>query len=235
MIIEKRSLDRQAADWIREAVIVGRLPPGTRMTEGGLAAEIGLSRSTVRTALQRLASEGLVMQRPYSGWEIAMLSVDDAVELYSLRFTLEGMAARLAAEKIDDAGRLELKKAMENLREALRSGSRRSVAEADLDVHKTITALSGHKRLAAHCDILGQSILIYVMSTNHAMPGADVLREHEDMVEAILAKNADKAEALAQAHVRDAQAVIVDNLARQQAQASQSPKHGGVPALLNSA
>lgn len=230
MIIDKRSLDRQAADWIREAVIEGRLPPGTRMTEYNVAAEIGLSRSTVRTALQRLASEGLVTQRPYSGWDIAALSIKDAAELYSLRYTLEGMAARLAAQNPDHSKRDALKKAMDNLHIALQGGSRRDVAEADLNIHKAITALSDHMRLAAHCETLNQSILIYVMSTNRAMPSSEALiNEHEDLVSAILANDADKAEALAQAHIRGAQDTVIANLAEQKRLSAQVSSKEATP------
>jgi DNA-binding GntR family transcriptional regulator len=216
MIIDKRSLDRQAADWVREAVIEGRLPPGTRITEVSLAAEIGLSRSTVRTALQRLATDGLVVQRPYSGWEITELSVEDAVELYSLRYYLEGLAARLAAERIDPPGRAALQSAMEALRNALRGGNRRDIAEADLGIHRTITALSGHKRLLAFCELLSQSILIYyVMSTNRTMASTDALIfEHEELVNTILSGDADKAEALTRAHIHNAQRAIIENLVR---------------------
>lgn len=234
MIIDKRSLDRQAAEWVREAVIEGRLPPGTRITEVGLAAEIGLSRSTVRTALQRLAADGLVMQRPYSGWEIAGLSPEDAVELYSLRYYLEGLAARLAAERIDDAGRATLKSAMQNLRGVLSKGSRRDIAEADLGIHRAITALSGHKRLLAFCELLSQSILIYyVMSTNRTMSSTDALiSEHEELVNAILAGDVDKAEALTHAHIRNAQRSVIDNLTRLQVGAGHVGE-GAAPIVTN--
>src|SRR3546814_8490069 len=85
MTIDKRSLDRQAADWLREAIIDGRFTSGMKLTEVGLAGEVGLSRSTVRTALQRLCADGLVIQRPYSGWEIAPLrSEEHTSELQSL-------------------------------------------------------------------------------------------------------------------------------------------------------
>lgn len=60
--IDKRSLDRQAADWIRDAIFSGDLAPGSKLTEISLATQIGLSRSTVRAGMQRLATEGLLIQ-----------------------------------------------------------------------------------------------------------------------------------------------------------------------------
>lgn len=219
MVIDKRSLDRQAADWLRDAVIDGRIYPGMRLTEVSLAAEIGLSRSTVRTALQRLAGEGLVVQRPYSGWEISPLSMQDAAELYSLRAALEGMAARLASERIDHVGRAELARALKRLREAIRKSDRRVTAEADLDLHGTIIRLSGHTRLIAHCEQVNQSILIYVVSTNRQMESdSELFAAHETLVDAILSGDADLAERTACAHVRDAQKTIIENLSRMQMQ-----------------
>src|SRR3546814_20719104 len=93
------------------SIIDGRFTSGMKLTEVGLAGEVGLSRSTVRTALQRLCADGLVIQRPYSGWEVAPLSREDANELYTLRHCLEGMAAKLAAQNIDEPGRKEIGRA----------------------------------------------------------------------------------------------------------------------------
>ena len=96
-LVEKRSLDRAAADALRQAITTGAITPGTRLTEAELATRLDVSRGTVRAALQRLMSEGLVTQRPYAGWEVARLTSRDAWELYTLRSSLEGLAARLAA------------------------------------------------------------------------------------------------------------------------------------------
>ena len=220
MNIEKRSLDRQAADWLRSAIIDGRFNPGARLTETSLAAEIGLSRSTVRTALQRLAGEGLVVQRPYSGWEIFPLSKRDAAELYSLRALFEGMAAKLAAENINEAGKSELKQSLDELRRAIKKRDRRGTAEADLALHKTIIRLSGHARLATHSDTLNQSTLIYVMSTNLRVANdAELLESHTVLIDAIISGNAELAEKIAHNHVLHAQASILESLSGKEASA----------------
>lgn len=221
MTIDKRSLDRQAADWLREAIIDGRFTSGMKLTEVGLASEIGLSRSTVRTALQRLCSDGLVIQRPYSGWEVAALTREDANELYTLRYCLEGMAAKLAAQNIDDLGEKVLVSALEALARASAFNDRRAIAEADLNIHKTICALAKNKRLAAHLELLNQSILIYVMSTNKAMASATVLvSEHQELVDAIISGDAERSERLAKEHIVNAEAYIVENLSKEEDKAT---------------
>ena len=106
--IEKRSLNNAAADQLRQVIVTGAVAPGVRLTEVALAVRMNLSRGTIRAALQRLVTEGLVVQRPYAGWEVASLTSRDAWELYTLRGAFEALAARLAAENIDTTKRRTL-------------------------------------------------------------------------------------------------------------------------------
>ena len=201
--IDKRSLDRKAADWIRGAIVAGELAPGTKVTEISLASQIGLSRSTVRAAMQRLASEGLLVQHAYTGWEVATLSPEDAWELYTLRSSLEGMAARLTAERIDAVGRSTLNAVLKELEDALAAKDRRRIALADLAVHKTIVALSNHRRLAMQYSLVIEPVHLYILSTNSMTePVEAIYPEHEEMVGAILRGDAELAERLACEHVR---------------------------------
>ena len=200
--IDKKSLDLRAADWIRDAIASGRLPLGQKLTEIALAEQIGLSRSTVRTAMQRLAGEGFLVQLPYTGWQVMSLSPEDAWELHTLRTSLEGMAARLAAERIDDKGHQALCAALERLRRAVERPDAREIAEADLNVHKTVVMVAQHRRLAALYTLVSGPTLLYILSTNRMMERPEaILPEHEAVVAAILAGDADQAEHLAKEHV----------------------------------
>src|SRR4030081_3333415 len=102
--IQKRSAEVQATDALREQILRGGARPGSRLTEIGLSQQLGLSRSTIRTALQRLANEGLVVQEPYTDWQVASLSGADAWELYTLRASLEALGARLAVGAAPQGG-----------------------------------------------------------------------------------------------------------------------------------
>lgn len=211
--VEKKSLDKRAADWIRDAIIEGRVKPSSRLTEQSLASDIGLSRSTVRTALQRLAGEGLVTLNPYSGWGVAPLSLRDAQELYSLRAMLEGMGARLAAGQINPQGKAKLKSALRELERVIHRHDRRATAEADLALHREILELSGHSRLVAHCTSLSQSILIYVMAANQKRATDDALLDtHVELVEAVCSGDPDLAERTAKIHILEVQNAVVQNL-----------------------
>lgn len=200
--IDRRSLDRKAADCIRDAIISGQLALGSRLTEIGLAAQVGLSRSTVRAALQRLTSEGLVVQHAYTGWEVFSLSSDDARELYTLRSCLEGLAARLAAENIDIEGKKALTTALKTLKLATQRKDWRAIAEADLAVHKTIVSIANHKRLLQQYALIIDTVLLYILHTNRMVESAaSIYPEHKALVDAILSGDATLSEELASEHV----------------------------------
>lgn len=214
--IDKKSLDLRAADWIRDSILSGGFALGQKLTEIALAEQIGLSRSTVRTAMQRLAGEGYLVQLPYTGWQVMSLSREDAWELHTLRTSLEGLASRLAAERIDDKGHHALTSALERLRRAVKGIDRREIAEADLNVHKTVVALAKHRRLASLYKLVSGPTLLYILSTNRMTESPEgILPEHEALVAAILRGDANEAEILAQKHVNLHGRKLVSKLAEQ--------------------
>ena len=91
------TLSEQAYAYIVEALESGVMVPGTRLREADLAKEIGLSRTPIREALNRLLSEGLVENDPKRGLIITELDQNMVGELYEMRRVLEGTAAALAA------------------------------------------------------------------------------------------------------------------------------------------
>jgi DNA-binding GntR family transcriptional regulator len=221
--IDKTSLEGRAADWIRNAIISGGIALGQKLTEVNLAEQIGLSRSTVRAAMQRLVGDGLIIQHPYTGWEVVSLSSHDAWELHTLRSKLEGMAARLAAQNIDEPGRHALLKALDRLKTAVADANPRQVAEMDLQVHQAIVSISRHRRLAAQYALISGPTLLYILSTNRMMERPDsILPEHEELVEAILQRDADAAEHRATDHVTVHGQNLVDMLRQRESLATAS-------------
>lgn len=215
--IEKRSLNDAAADKIREAIVTGAIAPGARLTEVPLASRMNLSRGTIRAALHRLVTEGLVVQRPYAGWEVASLTSRDAWELYTLRGALEALAARLAAENMDAAKRHTLLEAFERLRAAAGSHDPKAITDADLGLHKTIVSLSGHRRLADQYALVEHQVRMYIASTNARLPRRElVVQEHEGFVQAVAKGDGNEAERLAREHSVYAGNDLVAHLERQE-------------------
>jgi len=94
--IERLSLRTQVLEELRRLILEGELSSGNQIRESRLAAELGVSRTPVREALHRLEQEGLVTNRPGKGFAVAILSAEEAQELYPLRALLEPVALRLS-------------------------------------------------------------------------------------------------------------------------------------------
>lgn len=103
------SFKDRAYQHIRAKLLHGGLPSGERLSEEALALEIGISRTPVREALNRLATEGLAVQMPHYGVFVRTFERDELADLYDLRILLESHAARQAAERRTDAQLAEVK------------------------------------------------------------------------------------------------------------------------------
>lgn len=216
LTVEPRSLDVQAADVIREEILSGALAPGSRLLEIELAEQFNLSRGTIRSALQQLTYEGLVVQFPYRGCAVAGLSAQDAWELYTLRSALEGLAAKLAAEAITPDKVDILNAAQKQLVKAAKKGSFMDVADADFALHQTIIQLSEHRRLQEQYKIVEQQIRVYIASCNALYASLDeIVEEHEQLVKAICSGDASFAEQIAKGHNADGKALVEHLQARE--------------------
>jgi len=132
---------------LREYLRAGRLVTGQPLQEAALAAQLGVSRTPVREALTRLASEGLVVAEGRS-FTVPALAIGDIAEIYALRFLLEPEALRLVAE--NRPGRKELaplRQALADMETAHEAGQGAEFMEANYRYRDAWTALVPNKRL----------------------------------------------------------------------------------------
>jgi DNA-binding GntR family transcriptional regulator len=94
---EHSTLRGRSIELLREMILGGKLPPGTRINEAELASVLGISRGPVREAIQRLTAEGLTTISPHRGAFVRRFSADEIVQLFEVRMILESAGARLAA------------------------------------------------------------------------------------------------------------------------------------------
>lgn len=221
--IKRDTLDRQAAAVLRDKVLSGEFPPGYRLVESNLAEQLQLSRGTIRAALSELVHEGLVEQIAFTRWEVPGLSATDAWELYTLRSSLEGLAASLVAERRDPAAGETLRSAFDELRAAADADDRGRLAQVDAALHKVIVQLARHKRLERQYVVIEQQIRRYIACSNALAVDAEaIVKQHEPIVSAILGGLADLAEREARRHNLEEGARLVAQL-RQQEAAAASP------------
>jgi DNA-binding GntR family transcriptional regulator len=199
--INKVPAEAQATEALRDSIVAGAFAPGERLTEVKLAANFGLSRATVRTALHQLAKEGLIVQTPYTGWAVVTLTAQSAWELYTLRAALEGLAARLTTEALDVEGRTTLSEVFAQLAAACARGDKGAIADADFDLHKTIVALAGHSRLALQYRIVEQQVRMYIRQSDGFISDPwEIVRQHRVIVDPILSGDAEAAAQASQEH-----------------------------------
>jgi DNA-binding GntR family transcriptional regulator len=199
--IVKRSAEVQAADSLRLLITDGTIPLGARITETQLSEEMGLSRATIRAALHQLSTEGLTTLVPYTGWTVISLSTRDVWELYTLRLSLERLAAQLVATTLDKSKVDELTESDNRLMRACKSGRQDEIAEADFALHKSIISLAGHGRLKWQYEHIENQIRLVIKSSDSLIEDPETIYEqHHPLVDAILRGDAQEAGALAEVH-----------------------------------
>jgi len=212
MTIIPRSLDLQAADVLREEILNGTFPPGSRLLEIELSERLNLSRGTIRSALQQLTYEGLVVQFPYRGCIVAALNSRDAWELYTLRSALESLAAGLVAQTMTSDKAESLQNALQQLTQAAQQSNWKAVLDADFTLHKTIIQLSEHRRLQEQYQIVEHQIRFLIASCNALNPDLNrIIIQHEELIQAICSADIVVAEKIAKEHNSEG-SVLIEHL-----------------------
>jgi len=199
--IQKRSLEDQATDRLRNMIVAGEVSASARLVETALAERFGLARGTVRAALRRLVDEGLVERVPYAGYRVIELSDHDLWEIFTLRAALEGMTARLAAEQADATSIRALRAAFEKLLKVARDGDPDATTAHDHALHQQIVEMAGNERLKRHYDRVANQVRLYVVVSNTQHGCRAIGESHRDLIEAITAGDPDRAEHCARANI----------------------------------
>jgi len=131
---------------VREEIVHGERPTGSRLNEVEIAADLGVSRGPVREALQRLAHNGLVTLESHRGAFVRRLELGEVRELFEVRIALECEAAALAAVRIDRRGLNDLAQLQEHSVSEVRYGPKPGVFDT-LDLHDLIVRHAGNARL----------------------------------------------------------------------------------------
>ena len=123
---------------LENAILEGRIKPGTRLPELLLSKELGVSQASVREALQQLENSGLVVKYPHRGSFVISLAAQDLVDIYQLRQELEPMACGLAAERMSAERLASLQACIGEMQSAAAKRNYLSYSNADLKFHRLI-------------------------------------------------------------------------------------------------
>jgi DNA-binding GntR family transcriptional regulator len=193
---------RHAYEYVREKIITLALAPGTLLNEQALAEASASGVGPVREALQWLAYEGLVVITPRHGLYVAEINRADLEQLGEIRLTLEPLCARLAAQRCDQDDWAVLVALRQQQLAADPSNSERML-DFDHKFHQALVRAARNKYLARSLDhLLGLSRRLWHVALPQLDFLSDAVAEHLSIMEAIRAKDADRAEAIMGAHVK---------------------------------
>ncbi|MEW6541399.1 MAG: GntR family transcriptional regulator [Bacillota bacterium] len=187
---------------LRRALLEGRYEPGDRLVERKLAAELGVSRTPVREALRALEQEGLVYHMPRSGAVVARLDSREVQEIYRIRAVLEGLAARMAAERIGPRRLKRLESLLEQIEDLADRGETHQLESVHREFNHVIYRAAESPRLYDMVTSMADYIDLFVR-VGYAHPGrlTEATDEHRRLVAAIRLRDGDLAEHVAREHV----------------------------------
>lgn len=199
-------------DQLRTAIVKGELPPGSKVNEPQLSKQYGISRGPLREAIRRLEGCKLVEIKANVGAKVVSLNSEQAIEIYEIRESLEGLACRLAAGKACGEDCANLRELLANHEQQIKSENGRLYyqKEGDLDFHYQIVQLSGNTRLfKLLCDELYHLLRLYRVQTSSS-PARPVqaFKEHHQIVDAIENGDGELAELLMRRHIASARATL---------------------------
>ena len=191
---------------IKEAIVEGDIPAGSKISEPELARAYGISRGPLREAIGRLEACGLVVRRPNVGARVVTLSSSQLIEIFHVREALEGMAARLAAKHMSDEEIADLRRLLGQHGEQIERDSEHAYfqREGDLDFHYRIVQGSHNTRMInLLCNDLYHLVRLYRYQFGMSSKrGPRAFVEHEHIVDAIERRDAEMAELMMRAHIR---------------------------------
>lgn len=208
----KISLRQQVTERIKQAILDGRYKPNSVLSENELAEEYSTSRTPIREALRELSVRGLVRILPKRGIIVTELSPREVLDLYQIREALECYAVRIATENLkpaDAKGFVEDQRATEAL---LAAEDYIGAYNSSLTMHHRIIALTGNATMKQMLgELSDQAYRIGMMTLRHGRTEISI-GEHAQIIDAIIARDADLAVSLMRNHLLSDRDVVLNEI-----------------------
>ncbi len=194
---------------LRNAILTGELQPGERLMEIKLADKLGVSRTPIREAIRKLELEGLVVNTPRKGAEVANISEEDLHDVLEVRCTLEALAIDLACDKMSEETLQELADNINYFKNAMGSEAATEIASTDVGFHDIIYKSTGNKRLIQILGNLREQMYRYRLEyiKDHDSWNR-ILTEHTSIYECIKKRDKEAATKAILAHIDNQEASI---------------------------
>jgi DNA-binding GntR family transcriptional regulator len=189
----RSNLREQVKDVILQRIVDGSYPPGVRLVETRIAQELGVSQAPVREALRDLEQLGCIVHEPFRGCSVRAFSADELLEAFPVRAALEALAARLAAERIDEDELLRLAELLDVMRAAARRGDAHDQSQANASFHATIVRAARNATLERQWSLLEPFSRTYISVSRPGLDLRALSERHVPILEALRARDPDAA------------------------------------------
>ncbi|MGG3914429.1 GntR family transcriptional regulator [Rossellomorea vietnamensis] len=212
---ELLSIRERAYIYLKDLILGGEYKPGDRLIEREVASKLNISRTPIREALFRLESQGFVKTVPRKGVIVSNISEEEVIEVFTILSSLEVLAAKLAAQKMDDDIQKEFNDKIEKL-EALEKGETEGIdtehIEMNLLLYKAAKSPKLFQILSGLTDYIQMSA-----SMGYETPGRrkESLKEHIQIMKAVRDKEADMAEYLTKIHIENSKKAYIHFIEKQ--------------------
>ncbi len=198
--LAKQRLSEQAYQILREMITNARFQRGTRLNVERLARDMEISRTPIWEAIHRLIQEGLLVSIPNRGVFIMDLTAEAALELYTVREALEGLAVRLACRHVDDKALAKMEKSLTEQYEMTRKVDLVGYSRYDFDFHAVIYELSGNKFLQEMLNTIRSKTRSTSMDFIPLLQAS--YKDHMKVLRALKARDPAAAEKAIRTHIR---------------------------------
>lgn len=199
--VAQRSQSELAYGRILERIVTLEMPPGSVVNEARLREELGIGRTPIREALQRLARENLVRSVPHRGTFVTDVNITDLARIAEVRVVIEAHAARLAAEKLTAADR----EVLEELLELLHRGyvtDQRDLMQLDQRIHRAVYRAARNPFLETTLErYFNLNLRLWYLVLDHDVRLREAVDEHVELLRAILAGDGELAATIMRKHV----------------------------------
>lgn len=200
--LDRATLSTQAADLLRNAIIRGEIPPGTKIVERQVAKMLNISRAPARDALMTLEKEGLVISRPDARYVIE-LAEQDVNEMHQVRLVLELLAIDLASQNTNSENQKAQIAALKLMEDATKAKDRAAFSKADLEGHAIIWKQSQNHNLEKTLQTMIGPIFMFMATATEYYDWDVTLELHRDMVKCINAGDREAAKESMRRHMEN--------------------------------
>lgn len=199
----KQVLSDQVKEFIIDAITRGDLQSGDRIVARSLANDLGVSQAPVREAIRDLVLMGFLKAEPYKGTSVRSFTPKELYDVYTVRASLESLAARLASERITERHIEALRTTLDEMIEAARQEDAQRMVRLDNSFHEAILCMADNDLLYQLWKTLqfGYWTIVTTRVSTHNLE--ELARRHETLLDALASRDPQKAALAMQRHIED--------------------------------